>query len=165
MTIKNHLPSLFGSDNRGYDVFHNLQNEVDRVFGQFRTRWPASLDEGPSSGSGDMALTPRVNVAETDQAIEVEAELPGFESKDIVVTSLERSLVLEASKSEEKKEDKKNYHVIERSSGHYRRVIPLGFDFDADTVKARCKDGVLTITVPKPAEVRQSAKKIAVETA
>jgi len=73
--------------------------------------------------------------------------------------------VIEASRNEQSKEEKKDYHVVERSSGHYRRVIPLGFDFDADTVKASSKDGLLTVTVTKPEAVLKSMKKIAVETA
>ncbi len=163
MAKKKHLPSRFGTDIRADDIFHNLQNEVDRVFGQFRSGWPNVLTHSSVAGSG--MLVPRVNVSETDDAFEVEVELPGFESKDIEVTTQQRSLVIEAHRKDEKEEKKKDYHLVERSSGHYRRVIPLGFEADADAVKAKSKDGVLTVTVPKPAEVKKSVKRISVESA
>ena len=165
MAKKKSLPSLFGMDNRTDDLFHNLQNEVDRVFGQFRSGWPNALTDSSVAGSGNGMLVPRVNVSEADDAFEVEVELPGFESKDIEVTTQQRSLVIEAHKKAEKEEKKKNYHLVERSSGHYRRVIPLGFEADADAVKAKSKDGLLTVTVPKPVEAKKSVKRIQVESA
>jgi len=163
MAMKNYLPSLFGTDNHADDVFHNLQNEIDRVFGQYRKRWPNESTDTLVEGNG--LLVPKVNVSETDDVVEVEAELPGFESKDIEVTTQQYSLIIEAKRKDEKEEKKKNYHLIERSSGHYRRVIPLEFEVDVDAVKAKIRDGVLTVTVPKPAEVKNSVKRIAVEAA
>lgn len=56
------------------------------------TRWPNELTDGSVAGSGNGTLVPKVNVSETDGAVEVEAEFPGFESKDIEVTLQQHSL-------------------------------------------------------------------------
>lgn len=165
MSVRNHLPSLFRNQTRGDDLFNNLHTEIDKVFGQFRDGWPnMSLDTGITSNNGE-SLMPRVNISETDEAVEIEAELPGFKAEDIEVTSQQRALIIEANRSSSINEKDKNYHVVERSSGSYRRIVPLDFEIDAESIKALCKDGVLTVTVGKPAAITQSVRKIEVETA
>ncbi len=70
-------------------------------------------------------------------------------------------LSLKGEKKEEKEEKKKNYHRVERFVGSFYRAIPLPAGADADKVVATTTKGVITVTVPKKAEMQP--KKIAVK--
>jgi HSP20 family protein len=97
---------------------------------------------------------------ENDKQLVVEAHLPNFEQKDIEVNIDDGALVIRAEKHEQDRDKKKQYVIRESSSSFYRRVsIP---DIaDKDNVKARMKDGVLSVTVPF--KELPAPKKIAIE--
>ena len=61
---------------------------------------------------------PAVDVAETDQAYEITAELPGMEEKNIEVKLANGVLSIKGEKQEEKEEKDKNYYRRERSFGY-----------------------------------------------
>jgi HSP20 family protein len=77
---------------KGMDV---LRNEMDRVFERFfEPRW----DE--LEGAGEWA--PRVDIAETKDAVVVKAEIPGVEQKDISVSLQDQVLTIKGEKRHEK---------------------------------------------------------------
>lgn len=165
MTDHSLMRSLLGRRHDNEEPFSRLQNEVDRVFEQFRD-WtsfgnaPLSLD-----ANGSRSLVPRTDVSESDTAIEVDVDLPGVQLKDVDVTVQNKVLIVKGSKSTSEERDEKNYHIIERSRGSFSRQIPLGFDVDADKVTAQFNNGVLHVTIEKPQEVAASKKKIEVRQA
>ena len=68
------------------------------------------------------------------------------------------------SEAEEKKDEKgRIYHRVERSYGSFLRTMTLPFDADPAKVSAKFKDGVLTLTLPKPPEVQKQTKKIEIK--
>jgi HSP20 family protein len=132
-----------------------LQREMNQIFDEFLTRsWGAPLSRFEGR------FTPRVNVEERDDEIEITAELPGMEAEDVDLTLTDDALTISGEKREEKEEERGNYHYMERSYGSFRRSIPLPGTVDADEVDATFKNGVLTITMPKVAAKGQ--KKISV---
>lgn len=161
MSIRSLIPSLW-SDENGKDVFHDLQSEVDRVFHQFRNLSPMSLGE-PNALPDFSKLIPKINVAETENQYEVEVELPGVKQEDVNVTVQNQAITIEGHKKQESKQEKKDYRIVERSEGSFKRVIPMGFDIEDKNVDAKFKDGVLVIAVTKPAELTQKARKIEVK--
>ncbi|MEE9322229.1 MAG: Hsp20/alpha crystallin family protein [Granulosicoccus sp.] len=163
MSIKSLLPSLWARDDSETDVVTGLQTEIDRVFNQFRDSALMPLGTSLWRTDGRNGLMPKIDVSETDKQVEVEVELPGVEAKDVDVTVVDQVLTIEGIKSTESEEEVKNYHLVERSQGHFRRVIPLGFDVDSDQVVANYQNGVLTITVKKPADIVSKVKKIEVK--
>ena len=56
-----------------------------------------------------------------------------------------------------------NYHRRERESGFFRRIVALPAQVRSDNVEATCKDGILTITLTKPEEIKP--RKIEVKVA
>ena len=62
----------------------------------------------------------------------------------------------ETEKSEEK------WHVVERSYGRYERALQVPAGIDPEAVKAGFKDGVLSVTLPKPPQAEPKARKISV---
>ena len=53
--------------------------------------------------------------------------------------------------------------MVERSYGSFARSLRLPFKVDQEKVDARFDKGVLTISLPKPPEIQQSTKRIAIK--
>jgi HSP20 family protein len=142
--------------------FGSLHREIDRLFDEFARGLGIP-------GANLNNLVPKMDVAETDKEIEVTAELPGLERKDVDISLEDNMLVIRGEKKiekEEKKEEKdesKNYHVAERSYGVFYRVIELPKGVDPSRIQATMSNGVLKVTIPKPAQ--SEAKKIEVKEA
>lgn len=153
------LPDLFGRSS-GRDVFSSLQREIDRVFADFGRGLPALGDFGKGAGL-------KVNVAETDSAFEVTAEIPGVDAKDIDVQLKDGVLTIRGEKKDEReeKDEKKNYHLVERSYGMFERSFTVGNDIDVDKISAAFDKGVLKVTLPKLAEAKAKVQKIEVKQA
>jgi HSP20 family protein len=112
-------------------------------------------------------LSPKVDVAETKDAIEVTAELPGVDEKDLEVTLADGVLTVRGEKktARDEQDKDKNWHVVERSYGSFSRAIPLPFDPDPAKVEAKFDKRVLHIHLPKPAEVAKKQQKIEIKKA
>jgi HSP20 family protein len=147
---------------RESNPFATLQREVDRLFDDFTRgfaapRWPTLATWGTPD------LMPSMDVTETDKEIEITAELPGLEEKDVQINLAENVLTIKGEKKEEKEEKDKNYHLLERSYGSFSRTLELPAGIDADAVKATMAKGVLKVTVAKPAPAQ--VKKVEVKAA
>lgn len=103
---------------------------------------------------GFEGFVPRTNVAETDGEFEVTVELPGMKAEEFEVELKDKSLWISGEKKEEKEEKGKEYHRVERHHGEFRRVIPLPTEVEEEQISAQYTDGVLTVRVPKAAEVK-----------
>jgi len=138
------------------DPFSALHQEIDRVFSDFGAgHWPSFAS---STGSAM-----RLDVSETDDTIEIDAELPGMDEKDVEVVLNDNILTIKGEKKHEKEEKKKDYHMVERHFGSFSRSITLPYEVDPESIKATFKKGVLHISAPKPAEVKDRSHKISVQ--
>jgi HSP20 family protein len=106
-----------------------------------------------------------VDVAETDTAYEITAELPGMDEKNIEVNVANGGITIKGEKKEETEEKKKDYYVSERRYGSFERYFTLPEAADADKIAATFKNGVLKVTLPKTAEAQKPAKKIEIKAA
>jgi len=102
---------------------------------------------------GQTRFLPETNIAETDKALEVTVELPGMKAEEVKVEIRDGGLWITGEKKEEKEEQGKTFHRIERRSGTFRRVLPLPAEVHETEVDARFTDGVLKITLPKSEKV------------
>lgn len=135
---------------RNVTVFDDLRSEMDRlVDGIFRS-------EGETR-----YFAPAANLAETEDGYEVTVDLPGMKADDLEIELKDGHLWITGSRGEEKTEEGKTFHRVERRSGTFRRVIALGGDVDGDKVEATYNDGVLAVTVPKAEAAKP--KKIVVK--
>jgi HSP20 family protein len=101
---------------------------------------------------------PRVELSESDKALEVTAELPGLEEKDVQVELANGVLVI---RGEKKVEGENGKLFSERYYGSFERQIPLDGVLE-DKAEASFRNGVLTVRLPKSDERRQSVKRIAI---
>jgi HSP20 family protein len=144
-------PALFGS----------LHREIDRLIDDFARGNFGLLTQAQAN------LIPQIDVCETDKEIEITAELPGLERKDVEISVEDDTLTIRGEKkveTKEKEDDKnKNYHVSERSYGVFYRLVQLPAGVDPASIQATMSKGVLKVTIPKPA--RAEPKKIEVKEA
>jgi HSP20 family protein len=91
--------------------------------------------------------------------------LPGLDEKNIEVKFADGVLTIKGEKQEEKEEKKKDYYLHERSFGSFHRALQVPAEVDTDKIEATFKKGVLTVTLPKPAEAQKAEKKITVRAA
>jgi HSP20 family protein len=149
------LPSLWSTrQDQMSDPFGLVRREMEDAFRVFN-RYLPSLHVG--------AGVPPINVAETKDAIEVTIEVPGVTEKDIKVSLEGNQLVISGEKKEETKKDEKEWHVDECSYGSFYRSISLPFKPEDGAVEAQLDNGVLHLSIKKPAEVAKSAKTIEIK--
>ena len=95
------------------------------------------------------AWTPPVDIYETDEALVMKAELPGFSKDDISIELKENTLVIKGERKHEDEVKEGNYHRMERSYGAFQRAFMLPITVDQEKVKASYNDGILELRLPK----------------
>jgi HSP20 family protein len=119
-----------------------MDRAIDRIFG----------DGGGQAGLPAGAF-PAVNVWEKEDTLYLEAELPGFEMKDLEIFVTGRELTLRGKREEAPAQDAR-YHRRERGVGSFERRLQLPTEIEADEVQATAQNGILTVTLPKARSVR-----------
>ena len=125
-----------------WDEVSTARREVDRVFDRFF---------GQGAAQGMTVWAPAVDVRETNDELQVTAELPGLAPQDVNVTVENGVLTISGEKKQEVREgtEDSNYYLYERRYGRFERSFSLPRTVNADQVKARFDNGVLTIALPK----------------
>jgi len=155
------LPSLWSRDQDLIsDPFRSLRPMED-MFRAFYQNLPSFYQNLPSLNVG--AGMPVIGVAETKDAIEVNAELPGVDEKDIKVSLDGNRLAISGEKKGETKKDEKDWHVEERSYGSFYRSLSLPFKPEDGAIEAHFDKGVLHLNIKKPTEDVESAKTIEIK--
>jgi HSP20 family protein len=168
MDLKSLIPFGRTGLSRGpaeFDPFATMRRDIDRVFDEF-TR-DLGRDWALPAFRGNGFLTPRVDVAETDTGLELTADLPGVDPKDISLDLADGVLTLKASTETQKdeKDDAKHYHLVERASGTFMRRFALPFAPDTGKVAASFDKGVLKVTVPRSATEPKDTTHIEIKAA
>ncbi|HCI52549.1 MAG TPA: heat-shock protein Hsp20 [Gallionella sp.] len=96
---------------------------------------------------------PVVDISETDNAYLIKAEIPDVEKKDVKVSVHDDMLTLSGERRQEKEENNKKFHRIERSYGSFSRSFRLPPDTDGSTVSAEFNNGMLNVTLPKSKQI------------
>ena len=143
--------------------FSALKAEVDSLFDSFIGGLPAFSGMFGSSGGGGFALTPHMDVTETDKEIVVEAELPGIDEKDVSLALQDGVLTIRGEKKHERDEEKENYRMMERRYGSFQRSVRLPDTVDEDKVEATFNNGVLKVSLPKRPEAIGKKRKIPIK--
>ena len=144
--------ALVHLNKRNRNGLARLHNEMDDLFdGFFR-----GLDR-PFAG---YKAWPAIDVAEEENAIVVRAEIPGCKAEDIDISVYGNTLTISGEKKFEEEKKEKGYYHVESTYGSFRRELTLPTDVDPDKIEADCKDGVLSITLPKAASAKAVKVKV-----
>lgn len=136
----------------------SIHERMNRLFEDTLFR-PKGMEEELTKGT----WAPAVDIYETQNDIVLKAELPGLSQKDISVEVRENTLILKGEKKFEKEVKEENYHRIERSYGSFQRMFTLSDTIQQDKVKAKFKEGVLEIVMPKEEKAKPKLVKVDVE--
>jgi len=107
--------------------------------------------------------SPAVDILETEDALILNADLPGVEMKNIDVRLENETLTLQGERSFEKDEQARGYHRIERHYGTFVRSFSVPATIDVDQVGAEYRNGVLTVTLPKKEAAKPRQVKVEVK--
>jgi len=132
----------------------SLRDEINSLFEGTRQLFPWSREE---------ASAPSVDVWEDAETVFVEADLPGFDQKNIDLKLRDSVLTLSAKQDFVKEEKEKNYYRSERRRGSVYRQIQLPSPVDNAKAKAKFKDGVLHVSLPKREEDKKREIRVNVE--
>lgn len=130
-----------------------LHEDFDDMISRFFGDWNAPFARG--------GWVPALDVAVKDDAVIVEAELPGLKPEDIDISVQGNTLLITGEKRSEQEENRENYYHVERTWGSFRRSVALPTEVDVDRIEARHENGVLTIRMPK--SERAKARRIQIK--
>ena len=147
-----------GAVSQGNDPFSLLQREVNRAFDEVFRGFPA-IGRG-AAGFGGFA--PQLDVRETEQGLEISAELPGMSEQDVDLRLAADLLTLAGEKKDERTQEGGGLHLTERSFGRFQRAFRLPYRPDPNQVQAQFDKGVLRITLPRPQQ-QQSGGRIQIQ--
>jgi HSP20 family protein len=143
---------------------YNPVHDFSRLFESFFDA-PASPLGALMDGVRRMDV-PACDVKETDAGYTLEAELPGFDEKNIQVHVDNGNLTIESVKdeSEEKKEENAGGYLIrERRRMSFSRSFRLPENADTEQVNAVFKNGILSLEIKKRPEAKRQMIKINAE--
>ena len=144
-----------GNSDDFFKTFREMQRDVDSVFNNFLT------GRKPQPGT---CMLPSADVYETDNEYVFEFELPGFKKDDVKVQVEDNVLTVSSEVKEEKKEEKdKNYHIVERRYGSFKRQFSLPEDSDVEKIDAKFENGVLELKVQKKEEEKKKAIDVQIQ--
>ncbi len=147
---------------QGLSVFEEMDRFFDNYitrgwFQPFRWHKPEFVDQNYLFES----KVPCVDVIDKGTEILVKAELPGVEKKDLDISVTKNSVTIKGTTRHEETEEKGDYYHSEISQASYQRTIMLPSEVFEEKAKAKFKDGILKLTLPKMEKATN--RKITVE--
>jgi HSP20 family protein len=138
---------------RAPDIFRSFRSEMDRLFDSFATGFGLPRFATFDADSPPAFRAPAVDVTEAGDAFKITAEMPGISEKDVQVSVSGDMLTIRGEKRQEREDKQTNAHLTERSYGMFQRSFQIPNGIDRDGISADFSNGVLTLTLPKTAEL------------
>ena len=110
------------------------------------------LAGGPVPEVDGGVWAPPLDVYVTGGDLVIEVELPGTAPGDIRLTCYEHVLLIEGAKGDTVPRGKaavERFLCVERAAGPFRRLVEFPWPVDRSRGRARFRDGVLTVVLPK----------------
>ena len=133
-----------------FTEIETIRQQLDKAFDQ----------RAATRDNSEAAWMPALELADTGDTFVLKAQLPGIDPKDVDVQVTPEAISISGSRRYENTEEKSGCVRSEFRYGKFHRVIPLPARIQNDSVQAECKDGILTLTLPKVAEARNKVVKI-----
>lgn len=138
-------------------VLESIKRDMDRFFDDI-----VPFSWRVENGGRELDVwAPSTDMSETNNEYIISVDLPGITKKDVEVNIQNHRLTITGERKKEAEEEGKDFHRRERFYGRFMRSFTLPAAVKEESIKAKFKDGVLTVTVPK-AEVKK-AKTVAID--
>jgi HSP20 family protein len=130
-----------------------FHEEMDRTFARFF---------GKESEAESGTWYPAIEVAESNDRLQVHAELPGLQPEDVKLEVTDDALIIQGERKYEHEDKKGGVYRSERGYGQFYREIPLPEGANAEQAKAQFRDGILEVVLPV-AEQKNNRRMIPIE--
>ncbi|MEM4330654.1 MAG: Hsp20/alpha crystallin family protein [Candidatus Pacearchaeota archaeon] len=135
-----------------FDRIRRLQEEINSCFRSFFGRGDFLEKEN------SMLRKPLVDIEEKEKEVVLYFEIPGVDKKDIKLNVTEEKVELKVEKKKEEKTESKGYYKEERSYQGFYRVVSLPTKVIPEKAKAKYKEGILEVRVPKADQKRKEVE-------
>jgi HSP20 family protein len=146
-------PSWSGFGWPSFGELDRMKNDMDKLLGGLAR----GVFREPGAG-----VFPLLNLTEDSNNYFVRAELPGVKPADLDISVTGDGLSISGERKIPTEEKGAKYHRKEREAGTFSRILSLPGPIDGDKVEATCKDGILTVVLPKTEAAKP--KQISVKT-
>jgi HSP20 family protein len=137
-----------------------------RELEEIADRYTRAMGQAQTGGQDVVATgdrVPRVDIAETDTEFEIKVEIPEVNKEDVKVAVYNGVLTIRGERKQEKEENGKRFHRIERKYGSFTRSFTLPDNVDENAIKASFKDGMLHLQIQKTEEAKPKVIEVNVE--
>ncbi len=134
----------------------NVFNSMDRIFDEFFRN--NNVRENNSNN-----WLPAFDVHETDKEYLIKADLPGVGKKDVNISLKEQVLTVSGKRKNQFDDESQNRIYREANYGQFNRSFRLTEDVNPDDIKAKFKNGVLTLSIPRVELIEPEVKQIPVK--
>jgi len=128
-----------------YSEIERLWREMDQLMGAISRQAPGE----PQAG-----VFPLLNITENSDNYYVRVQLPGIKPEDMTISVVGNGLSICGERKTSGQPEDARYHRKERETRAFRRGVTFPTDIDGQKVEAGCKDGILTIVLPKAEEAK-----------
>lgn len=137
-----------------------LSQRMDRLFDELMgRRLRRSGDENAIRGT----WSPAVNILEKQDAIHIQADLPGLKAEDVEVTVDNGMLTIRGERRFEETSEGETYHRVERAYGIFERTFSLPNSVDTGKIEAKFANGEMDVILPKREESKPRSVKVKVQ--
>ena len=133
----------------------NIFDEVEHMMHQV-------YDNSFKNAIDRQAYMPFMDLNESNSDYLIKMDLPGVEKKDVEVSLSDGALTISGERKTSENDSEKKQICNETAYGTFSRSFELASDIREEKIKAKFKNGVLSITIPKAEEVTPTVKQISV---
>ncbi len=138
-----------------------IKFEPLREFETLHDRIQKYFDDFPAFGFNlSDSFSPKIDISEEKDKINVVAEIPGVKKENIKITLQDNILTIEGEKKKDTEEKEKNFYRSERIFGSFKRSFTLPVEVDSEKVEAKFNEGMLHISLKKLEQKTKSEKVI-----
>ncbi len=134
-----------------WDPFSEMRHVMEHAFDDFRR---------PRLWREETEMAFPIDLYESDENVSVKAVLPGVKPDDVDISVSDDALTIKGEAKFEEETAEESYYRHEIRYGSFSRTIPLPTKVDLEKAAADFEHGVLTITLPKAADVRPKTIKV-----
>ena len=127
----------------------NIHDRIQKYFDDF-SNFGFNLNDN---------FSPRIDVSEDKDHLNVVAEIPGIKKDNIKITLQDNVLTIEGEKKKASEQKEKNFYRSERMFGSFKRCVTLPAEVDSEKVDAKFEDGMLHVQLKK-IEPKTKSEKI-----
>ena|ERR1700757_4284984 len=129
---------------------------VNDIFNEFPATFGKAIRE-------DVFGFPPVNITEKADGYHLEVAVPGFNKTDFSLKLDGKLLTISAEKQEETKDETAKAVRKEFSYKSFKRSFTVDEKIDGSNISAKYENGILLVTLPKKAEVKEASKEINIQ--